>query len=241
MSSVSDSGNPYASFGLSAADAGVDARADFLTKTYLHLTGAIGAFAILTWGLLQVPGIETFALSMVSGYNWLIVMLAYMGVSYVAQRWAMSSTSLGMQYAGLGLYVVAEAVIFLPLLYLASTFYDRAIPTAAVITGVTFVGLTAIVFVTRKDFSFLRPILGVCCMAALGVIICSILFGFNLGIVFTGAMVALMCGYIVYETSNVLHHYQIGQHVAASLALFASVVTLFWYVLQLVMRMQSDD
>jgi len=46
-------------------------------------------------------------------------------------------------------------------------------------------------------------------------------------------MIAFFCAYILYDTSNVLHHYRIGQHVAASLALFASVVMLFWYILQL--------
>ena len=236
---ANDSMNPYASFGL-AAEAGVDERAAFITKTYLHLAGAVGCFALLTAALLQLPGIERFAGTMVSGYNWLIVMAAYMGVSYLAQKWAMSATSMGTQYLGLGLYVVAEAVIFVPILLMASMFYENAIATAAIITGVTFAGLTGIVFVTRKDFSFLGPILGVFGMAMMGVVICSVLFGFSLGIVFTGVMVAMMCGYIVYDTSNVLHHYHIGQHVAASLALFASVVTLFWYILRLVMILNDE-
>ena len=57
----------------------------------------------------------------------------------------------------------------------------------------------------------------------------------ELGPIFTYAMIALACGYILYHTSNVLHHYRIGQHVAAALALFASVALLFWYILQLFM------
>jgi FtsH-binding integral membrane protein len=32
-----------------------------------------------------------------------------------------------------------------------------------------------------------------------------------------------------------MHEYRVGQHVAASLALFASVALLFWYILQLLM------
>ncbi len=238
--SYDDSLNPYASFGLAAADAGVDERADFITKTYMHLAGAVGCFAILEYGLLQLPGVDRFAMAMFSGWNWLIVMAAYMGVSYLAQKWAQSATSVSTQYLGLGLYVVVEAVIFLPILFIASTFYENAIATAAIITGVTFVGLTAIVFATRKNFTFLGPILGVCGMAAMGVMICAVLFGFNLGLVFTGAMIALMCGYIVYDTSNVLHNYRIGQHVAAALALFASIVTLFWYILRLVMILNDE-
>ena len=95
--------------------------------------------------------------------------------------------------------------------------------------------MTAVVFITRKDFSFMRSILMFGGFAAMGFIVCGIIFGFRLGPIFTYAMIAFACGYILYDTSNVLHHYRIGQHVAAALALFASVALLFWYVLQLVM------
>jgi len=43
----------------------------------------------------------------------------------------------------------------------------------------------------------------------------------------------------LFYTSNVLHHYRISQHVAAALALFASVMTLFWYVLQIFLSRSS--
>ena len=54
--------------------------------------------------------------------------------------------------------------------------------------------------------------------------------------VLLAAMVVLMSGYILYYTSNVMLHYRTDQHVAAALALFAAVATLFWYILQIVMR-----
>jgi FtsH-binding integral membrane protein len=139
------------------------------------------------------------------------------------------------------LYVVAQAVIFVPMLYFVIwSGNGDLIPSAALITGVLFVGLTAIVLFTRKDFSFLRGILMFSGFAALALIVVSILMGFNLGVWFMGAMIALACGYILYDTSNVLHHYRIGQHVAAALALFAAVALLFWYVLQLLMSLRRD-
>jgi FtsH-binding integral membrane protein len=140
-----------------------------------------------------------------------------------------------MQYAGLTLFVVAEAVIFVPLLYIAKEFAPEAIPAAAISTLVLFGVLTVVVFITRTDFSFLRSILLFGGFAAMGLIVVAILFNFNLGPIFVVAMIALACGYILYHTSNILHHYRIGQHVAASLALFASVALLFWYILQLFM------
>lgn len=82
--------------------------------------------------------------------------------------------------------------------------------------------------------SFLRSILMIGGFIALGVIVASIVFGFSLGMLFAAIMVLFAAGAILYDTSNVLHHYRTDQHVAASLALFASVALLFWYVRQLV-------
>lgn len=238
--------NPYrapTAWGDIAAFADVDERVSFIRKTYAHLGGAVLAFIGLEAVLLQMGLAERFmAVLAGSQYSWLIVLGAFMGVSYLADYWARSATSMAMQYAGLALYVVAQAVIFLPLMYIASRFGgEDVIPIAGTITLLLFTGLTLIVFLTRKDFSFLRGVLGIAGLAALGLIVCSILFGFQLGAVFSVAMIAFACGWILYDTSNVLHHYRIGQHVAASLALFASVALLFWYVLRLVMALSSRD
>ena len=77
--------------------------------------------------------------------------------------------------------------------------------------------------------------------SAFGVIVAAMIFGFSLGLLFSFALVALACGYILYDTSNVLHHYRTDQHVAASLELFASVTMLFWYILRVLMLTSSDD
>lgn len=232
--------NPYQSWGLTAEQAETSDRAKFIRLTYLHLAGAVFAFIALEAFLLSLPGVGN-AVAVVLGnqFGWLIVLGAFIGVSYIANSWASSSTSVGMQYAGLSLFVVAEAVIFVPLLYMAQVYTEGTgvpvIGIAAVATAVSFSVLTAIAFLSGADFSFLRTTLMWGMFIALGIIVASILFGFNLGILFIGAMLLLAGGYILYDTSNVLHHYRIGQHVAASLALFASVALMFWYIVQLVM------
>lgn len=239
--------NPYQSpLGCLAAQADVDERTGFIIKTYLHLAGAIGAFVVLEAILLAIPGVREFALQTMfrSQLGWLVVLGLFMLVSYVANSWAMSAVSPAKQYAGLGLYVVAEAVIFLPLLTIADRIAQvkgqgSVITPAAVTTLGLFALLTAVVFATRKDFSFLRAGLMFGGFAAMGFIVVAALFGFALGPIFTYAMIALACGYILYDTSNVMLHYRIGQHVAASLALFASVALLFWYILQLFMSRRN--
>jgi FtsH-binding integral membrane protein len=166
--------------------------------------------------------------------SWLIVLGAFMGVSYLASSWANSQTSSGMQYAGLALYVVAEAIIFVPLLFMAANFSSGdVIPKAGIVTLGLFLGITSVVFLTRKDFSFLGPILAIGGFVALGFIVASILFGFSLGSLFAFVMVAFAGTAILYETSNVLHRYHTTQHVAASLTLFAAIALLFWYILSI--------
>ncbi|UJR81240.1 Bax inhibitor-1 family protein [Sandaracinus amylolyticus] len=221
--------------GFTAAQASVEDRAGFIFRTYVHLVGAIFAFVFLEAALFMT-GIAQMVSETILGtgrLGWLVVLGGFIAVSWIADKWARSDAGQAMQYAGLGLYVVAEAVIFMPLLYLATLIDPSAIPTAGLVTLVLFGGLTGIVFLTRHDFSFLRGILGVAALGAFGVIICSALFGFSLGVLFSGAMVVLAGGYILYYTSSVLHHYRVDQHVAAALALFSSVALLFWYVLRI--------
>jgi FtsH-binding integral membrane protein len=222
-----------------ADQATAEERGSFILKTYAHLFGAILALIAIEAVLLNLPIAQQLSETMVfgaGGYAWLIVLGVFMFASHIANNWAHDATSIQTQYAGLGLYVLAEAIILLPLLYIASRYAGPdVIPMAAIVTFCAFTGLTAVVVITRKNFSFLGPFLGIAGFAALGFIVCSILFGFSLGLVFTIAMIVLACGYILYTTSNVLHEYHVGQHVAASLALLASVMLLFWYVLRLFM------
>jgi hypothetical protein len=225
--------------GVLAAEAPAAERADFIKKTYLHLGGAVLAFVLLEWALMNSPWAKPMVATMLGGrLSWFLVLGAFIGVSYIAEAWARNSTSLAMQYAGLGLYVVAETIIFLPLLYICAFLVKdpNLIPTAGVITGVVFVGLTAAVFLTGSDFSWMRQALVMGGFAALGLIVAALLFGFSLGLWFSAAMVILASGYILYYTSNVMHRYPIGSHVAAALALFSAVALLFWYVLRILMN-----
>ncbi len=241
--SFGDSQIQSSPWGNIAARAEPTERADFIKKTYLHLLGAVVAFCALEYVFLNSAIAPSLAKAMLSNGRggWIVVLLLFTGVAWLANYWAMSSTSVGMQYAGLGLYVLAESVIFAPLLLIASDPRfggPNVIPTAGMITLLMFSGLTVAVFVTGHDFSFLRTALIVGTFAAFGFILCGSLFGFSMGNLFTIAMIVLACGYILYYTSNVMLHYRIGQHVAASLALFAAVAMLFWYVIQLVMSSQ---
>lgn len=225
--------------GVIAAMAPADARASFIRRTYLHLAGAILAFAGIEFAILRLVPEDTLLNVMTTlfggGIQLLIMMVLFIGVSYLAQSWAMNSTSQGMQYAGLSLYVVIESVIFLPLLYIADRKFPGAIASAGLMTLFVFGGLTVAALITQKDFSFLGPIIAVASLVAIGFIFAGLIFHFPLGLFFSFAMVALACTCILYQTSNIIHHYRTDQAVAASLALFAAVALLFWYILRIAM------
>lgn len=229
--------NPYESspFEVVAAQE-EETRSAFIRKTYWHLAGAITVFALLEFVLLNA-GLEpaVAALLSASKYSWLAVMAAFMAVSWIADRWARSSTSLAVQYAGLGLYILAEAVIFLPLLMVARGMEDNVISKAASLTAVLVIGLSIIAFTTRKDFTFLGGFLKIGGWIALGAIVASFFLPITLGFWFSVIMVLFAAGCVLYDTSAIQHHYRPGQHVAASLSLFASVALMFWYILRLVM------
>ncbi|MBP6601269.1 MAG: US12 family protein [Verrucomicrobiales bacterium] len=225
--------NPF-----TVASAAPAERTAFIRQTYLHLGFAILGFIVVEWFLLNQSWSAALIQKMVGGMGWLIVLGAFMGISFIANRLAESEASRGTQYLGLILFVVAEAFIFMPLLYMAMVYSNdgQVILKAGVTTGFVFGGITFAAFATGKDFSFLRGFLMVGGFVAMGIIIVSIIFGFNLGTIFAGAMALFAAVSILYNTSNIIHHYRTDQYVSASLSLFASVALLFWYILRIFMN-----
>ena len=239
----------YAQFGNVVAAAPEDVRRTFIRKTYTHLAAAIYAFVMIEWLFVQM-GLDQKALELIgqSRFMWLAVLGGFMAISWVADSWAQSSTSIGKQYAGLSLYVLGQAVIFLPMIgiakFMTTNIAGQEVPiigAAGVTTLVMVAGLTAYAFISKRDFSFLGGFLSMAGWGAMALILVSIVFGMNLGVWFSAAMVIFACGYILYYTSNILQVYRTDQYVAAALALFASVALLFWYVLRIFMAFSNRN
>lgn len=219
------------------ADASAEVRAAFYRKTYLHLALAFLAFIGVEVVFLSTPAIVNIGLAMTQGWTWMAVLLGFMFVTNMAENWAVRTDSRPMQYAGFGLYILAEAFIFIPMLYIAIGISEDGslLWKALSVTVALFVGLSAVVFVTKKDFSFLRSAITIISIVALGAIVAGMLFGFDLGLGFSLAMVMLAAGSILYQTSNLIYRYHPSQYVAASLGLFASFMLLLWYIIRIFM------
>jgi uncharacterized protein len=215
-------------------------RSEFLSRVYQHLLAAVVAFVAFEALLINL-GIarEIYELISGGGGRWLIVLGGFMVVNWLATNAAHDILNPSRQYAGLFGMAAGEALIFAPFLHY---FFEvegggtTTVLAAAVITAIGFAGLSAVALVTRADLSFLRPILlwtGVC---ALVLIVAALLFGFELGVWFSVAMIALAGGSILYQTQTIMRRYPAEAYVGAAVQLFASVMLLFWYVLRLLSR-----
>jgi FtsH-binding integral membrane protein len=223
---------------VSVAQARPSDRAEFIRKTYLHVAVAVLAFIVVEFLLFQV-GIAEALGNFVYGsrFGWMAMLGGFMLLGYLASSFAAKAGDVNAQYTGLGIYVLGEAIMFAPILWIASSALGtEVIQSAVVVTLFLFAGLTAIVFTTGKDFSFLGGALKLFGLLALGLIVCSFIFqGLTLGIWFSFAMVAFAGAAILYQTSQVMRSYPTDYYVAAALSLFSSVMLLFWYVLQIFM------
>lgn len=215
----------------------VEARGAFLVRVYQHLAAAVVAF-VLFETLLFATGIAEAIYDFLagSGVAWLLVLGAFMIVSWMATTAAHDITDSGRQYLGLFGMAAGEALIFAPFLYyiFEEAGGSTTIGAAAVITAIGFAGLTLVGLLTRADLSFLRPVLlwgGVC---ALVLIVAAVAFGLDLGVWFSVGMIAVAGASILYQTQTILRQYPEEAHVGAAVQLFASVMLLFWYVLRLV-------
>ena len=215
------------------SQASVEDRSAFIWRSYAHVVVAILAFAALEGYLFSSGIAERYAAPMMG--NWLLVMGAFIVAGWGATHVAHRVQSIQLQYAAFAGFIVLEAIIFMPMIYMAYQINPGIIDSAAGVTILGSVGLVATAMITRKDFSFLRGMLVWGGMLALVAIVSSIIFGFQMGTWFSVAMIGFAGAAVLYDTSNIMLHYPQDKYVAASMQLFASIAMMFWYILRLFM------
>jgi FtsH-binding integral membrane protein len=213
-------------------------RIAFYKKTYAHVAGGVLVFVLFEYLLLQSDTIVDFMLSMTEGYKWLLMLGGFMLATNYAEGMALRSSDKNMQYLAYGIYIFFEALIFVPMIYLAAYYMESGpeiLNQAAIVTLALFTGLSAAVLFTKTDFSFLKTGLTIGFFIAIGLIIAGTIFGFNLGLWFSVGMCLLAGGSILYQTSNLVSKYGVEDYIPAALGLFASLMLLFWYILRIFM------
>lgn len=211
-------------------------RSSFVRKVYFHLLISILSFVGFEYAWFSTP-IAFNILKITVGVHWLVILGVFIGMAWLATHLTSSLNSKTTQYAGLGLYVLAESLIFVPMLYYAQAYAGPGvIERSAYFTVGAFGALTAVVFLTKVDLIGWGKYLMWAGILALGAVILGAIFNYDLGTYFSVAMVGLAGAAILHDTSRILLHYDDRSYVYASLQLFASIALMFWYILDLERR-----
>ena len=110
-----------------------------------------------------------------------------------------------------------------------------AIPVATGITAFTFGGLSLYVNISKKDFSFLGGTLFIGLIGLLLFSLASMFFHLPINnLIYSGFGTLLFCGFILVDTSRLVHRYRDDEYVSATLGLYLDIVNLFLFVLRLV-------
>ncbi len=112
---------------------------------------------------------------------------------------------------------------------------------ALIITFLVFIGLTSYVFITKKDFSFMRGALMVALFALIGMGLVGLIFGFGRGmaILYSGLGALIFAGFMLYDTSMIMKRYTTDEYIAGAINLQLDFVLLFIHILRLIMILQD--
>jgi FtsH-binding integral membrane protein len=212
--------------GRSVEQATQEDRLIFLRKTYSLVLLGVAIFALTISAVPQFPPLLKFTAT-IWGQSWWLGMIILLGGGFLVRVLA--------RKPGIGLigYLVWTFLLGTLLAIPVAMSDPNTVYTAAIMTALIFAGLTAYVFVTKKDFSFLGGILSIGLFSMIGIAICGMLFGFEVGVWFSWLGAALFSGYILYDTSRIMRTHDTREAVPAAIELFTSIVYLFWYILQI--------
>lgn len=208
-------------------------RMAFVRKVYLTVAGGLAAAGVAGTAAAAFPvalapfrvifGVASFAL--------LIAALFCRANSAINKPlfWVVN-VSCGLSLGSLYPLLLAEDLGYVMFL---------AIGTAVAVFG----GLTAYVFATRQDFSWMGGMLYTSLIGMVLLSLCNMFFGLGMfpSLLHGGAGVLLFSGFILYDTSNILHRYDDDQHYAAALELCLDFFNLVRYLIEIFVSLAGDD
>ena len=191
------------------------------TYTLLSLTLLFSAFTATVSVFLRMPPM-TYLVSIIGAFllMWLVL-----------PKTANSAKGLGVVFAITGLMGFALG----PMLnmYLSLPNGPSIIATALAGTGIIFLGLSGYALTTKRDFSFLGGFLFVGLLVIFGVALLNIFLGIPaLSLALSAAIVMLMSGFILFDTSRMVNG-GIDNYVIATVQLYVNIFNLFVSLLHL--------
>lgn len=169
----------------------------------------------------------------------IITLVGYFGLLFLTTKlrnsvWGLASVFALTGFMGLTLGPMLNAYLSLPN-------GTELVMTAMGMTGIIFLGLSAYAISSRKDFSFMGSFLVAGILVAFLAGLAAVFFslpGLALGV--SAMFVLLMCGLILYETSNIVHGGETN-YIMATVTLYVSIYNLFTSLLHLLGAFSGDD
>lgn len=170
---------------------------------------------------------------------WLVFMAVFIGGPFVIGRIGNGQTAIGVTFA----WAFAVGLLFSPLLnaYLSFPGGDRIVLNALATTAILFTALAGYAVISRKNFSFMGGFLVAGSIVLLIGIVANLFLHIPmLSLVISGAAVLLMSGFILFDTSRLIHEPD-ANPIMITVELFSSIVVLFSHLLNLFNMLSGDD
>jgi modulator of FtsH protease len=211
---------------LTASETSVAERVSFIRKVYaLFFVATLFAVGGVFLGFSFPP------LMIAAAQHPLVMFFLMIGGIFAAQAVRHKP---GINLVALFGFTTLTGVVISPLLYVISRTNPDSITQAGLLTVGIFGGLTAYVFMTKRDFSFLGGMLTVGLIIIVLAGLLNIFVG-SLGVGFGVAVGALLLfsGFVLYDTSNIIRRHPTTEYVAAALSLYLDAFNIFLAVLRL--------
>jgi FtsH-binding integral membrane protein len=214
---------------LTAAEVSVSERIAFIRKVYaLFFVATLFAIGGALLGLAFPP------LMLLAVQHPIVTFIVLIGGVMGAQ--AVRHVP-GVNLAALFGFTTLTGIMISPALYVIGQTNPASILQAGVMTVVIFGGLTAYVFISGRDFNFLRGMVTVGLLVVIGAGLTNIFVGsLGLGFAIAAAALLLFAGFVLYDTSNIIRRYPTNEYVAGALSLYLDAFNIFLALLRLLNR-----
>lgn len=202
-------------------------RSTYLLLAMVMAVATIGAFIGLRSGIQWSMGM------------WLVFMVVFIGGPFAINAARRGDAAIWMTFAWAGL--VGFLLSPLVAAYLALPGGSSIVMNALGGTAALFVGLSAVALTTKKDFSFMFSFLAAGVIVVLLAIVANLFLQIPLlSLTISAVAVLLMSGFILYDTSRMIHD-GAANPVYITVSLFANIVVLFTHLLNLMSFFGGDD
>ncbi|KFF49166.1 membrane protein [Gammaproteobacteria bacterium MFB021] len=201
-----------------------------LRNTYMLLAMTL-MFSAVTAGVAMALGVTQI--------NIFIFFIGAYGLMFLVHKTANSSAGILATFAFTGFMGFTLGPIID--LYLSIPNGAQLVMTALGMTAATFLGLSAVALITRKDFSFLGNFMVAGAIVLVLAMVAALIFNIpGLALAVSAGFVLFSSAAILFQTSEIVHRAGETNYILATITLYVSIYNLFISLLS-ILGVMSDD